>query len=113
MHTHTRSMAVPEPGALFRTRTGQTGRDAYINEATAIANAKRELDERTRELLEAMRAEGFAFYHSSDYDPRLGAGLAENAGALAEYILKGRCGCDACERAHRAPTLDEWVELRA
>lgn len=41
----------------FRTRTGQTGRDAYIFEANAIANAQRELDARMERLTTAMLIE--------------------------------------------------------
>lgn len=84
---HTRSMATPEPGALFRTRTGQTGRDAYINEAAAIANAKRELDARFVALLTAMHDESPELFDcSSDYHPQLTRGC-ENAASLTDYVL--------------------------
>lgn len=84
---HTRSMATPDAGALFTTATGQTGRDAYVFEATAIANAKRELDARMRTLLEAMRAESpELFACPSDWNPRLGHARAESALSLAEYV---------------------------
>lgn len=41
----------------FRTQTGQTGKDAYIFESAAIANAQRELDRRFRELREIVAEE--------------------------------------------------------
>lgn len=40
--------------ATFRTATGQTGRDAYLFEAAAIANSQRELDARMERLTDAM-----------------------------------------------------------
>lgn len=39
---------------MFRTRTGQTGPDAYQNEAAAIANAQRELDAQAARLATVM-----------------------------------------------------------
>jgi hypothetical protein len=42
---------------MFRTPTGQTGRDAYVYEAAQIANALRELNARAARLAEAMAAE--------------------------------------------------------
>jgi len=42
---------------MFRTATGQTGRDAYLNELAALANADRELRARAQRLADAMRAE--------------------------------------------------------
>lgn len=74
---------------MFRTPTGQTGRDAYIFEATAIANAQRELDARFRRLLEAAHSEHpEMFACSSDYIPQFD-GQAGKAKGFAEYI-KGK-----------------------
>jgi hypothetical protein len=74
--------------APFRTATGQTGRSAYIYEASAIANAKRELDERFSRLLTVMHEEApLTFECSSDYRPELGDGRAENAKGLLEMLL--------------------------
>jgi hypothetical protein len=42
---------------MFRTPTGQTGVDAYVFEATAIANAQRVLDARFKELHATARKE--------------------------------------------------------
>lgn len=42
---------------MFRTRTGQTGRDAYINESAAIANSYRELEARMSRLTAAIADE--------------------------------------------------------
>jgi hypothetical protein len=41
----------------FRTRTGQTGRAAYVNELAAIQNAQRELDARAARLADAIATE--------------------------------------------------------
>ncbi len=52
----------------FRSATGQTGLDAYTYEATAIANAQRELDERFHSLVNTVRREAPGlFTYSSDY----------------------------------------------
>lgn len=76
----------------FRTRTGQTGRDAYLNEATAIANAQRELDVRFRALLRTVYAEAPELIaHPTDYHPEL-TYSAESAKGFCEYIRVG-CGC--------------------
>jgi len=42
---------------MFRTQTGQTGRDAYIYELAAIRNARRALDRQMLHLIEVMTAE--------------------------------------------------------
>lgn len=74
---------------MFRTPTGQTGRDAYIFEATAIANAQRELDARFRRLLEVAHNEHpEMFAYSTDYHPQLTKG-AISAKGFAKYI-KGK-----------------------
>lgn len=52
----------------FRTATGQTGLDAYLFEATAIANAQRELNTRFHRLLDTVRTEQpCRFYDSTDF----------------------------------------------
>lgn len=50
---------------MFRTPTGQTGKDAYSYELAAIANTKRELDSRFVRLLTAMKEE---LPESAEYD---------------------------------------------
>jgi hypothetical protein len=48
----------PNPSAEpFRTATGQTGIDAYIYEATQIANAQRDLNRRMLRLANTIKAE--------------------------------------------------------
>lgn len=42
---------------IFRTATGQTGRDAYVNESAAIANELRELGARWARLQNAIMQE--------------------------------------------------------
>lgn len=71
---------------MFRTNTGQTGRDAYIFEATAIANAQRELDKRFNRLLQAAHSEQpEMFAYSTDYHPHFDS-QAKNAAGFAEYV---------------------------
>lgn len=78
--------AVQKP--KFRTRSGQTGTDAYIYEASQIANCQRELDERMRRLCEVIHEEApETFKYSTDYHPRLGVN-GGHARALSDYILK-------------------------
>lgn len=50
---------------MFRTPTGQTGKDAYVYELAAIANEKRELDKRFLRLLTIMKTE---LPESAEYD---------------------------------------------
>jgi hypothetical protein len=75
---------------VFRTATGQTGYDAYIFEATAIANEQRELRERLRTLLQAAHAEQPALFgHSTDWHPQL-LGRQADAAELVTYLERAR-----------------------
>ena len=70
---------------MFRTATGQTGKDAYIYEAAQIANAQRELDRRMKLLRETVATEAPELFASStDY---LWAG-ADSAESFTKYLLK-------------------------
>lgn len=63
----------------FRTPTGQTGRDAYIYEATAIANAQRELNARFHRLIDTVRTERPCLFENvTDYMFNPDATSAEN-----------------------------------
>lgn len=82
----------------FRTATGQTGKDAYVYTATAIANAQRELDREFTRLLEAAHAEHpELFEHSTDFHP--GWLRAVEAGHFADYLMYG--GEEAARRNRR------------
>lgn len=53
---------------MFRTSSGQTGFDAYIFEAQAIANAQRELNTRFVQLCQIIKEEKpEAFENSTDF----------------------------------------------
>jgi hypothetical protein len=72
----------------FRTSTGQTGLDAYVFEAAAIANSKRELDARFRRLRENVAEESpHLFANSTDF-------LFSGANAAEHFVhyLQGREG---------------------
>ena len=71
---------------MFRTATGQTGKDAYINEATAIANAQRDLDDRLRRLCSAIHSEHPELLRNrSDWNPRLAPRMGGGR-SLAAYL---------------------------
>ena len=73
---------------MFRSRTGQTGKDAYVYEAAAIANAIRDLDKKYKEILEAAHSEHpELFKRWTDFHPELGA-RAQNAGKFVDYLLE-------------------------
>lgn len=80
---------------MFRTATGQTGRDAYVFEATAIANAQRELNLRFRKLRATVEEESpELFLHSTDF-LFSGADTAEHfsyylRGWESEFLTKSR-----------------------
>jgi len=70
---------------MFRTATGQTGRDAYIYESAQIANAPRELDRRFNELRKIVAAEApELFEHSTDYM----WASADSADSFTNYLLQ-------------------------
>lgn len=69
---------------MFTTPYGHIGYDAYQYEATAIANAQRELNARFHRLLEIVRTESpDTFYNVSDYAFKPNATKAEN---FSHYI---------------------------
>jgi hypothetical protein len=71
----------------LRTRTGQTGRDAYVYELTAIANEMRELNRRARLILTHMHDEqGDAFDASTDWHPVLTDHPASHAKDIVDYV---------------------------
>lgn len=77
---------------------------SYLLEATRIANAQRDLDERFKALLSNMHEGGFQFDHSTDFHPTLTGG-AQHARQLREYIVARiteenvACTCPASLRA--------------
>jgi hypothetical protein len=71
---------------MFRTVTGQTGKDAYIYEAAAIANAQRELNTRMKKLVDTIKEEApdLAFYtRPAGPNPR-----ASDAREVCELLMK-------------------------
>jgi hypothetical protein len=70
---------------MFTTPTGQTGRDAYIYETVAIANAQRKLDERMARLVKIIREEDqdLAFYTRNLIKPK-----ASSAEELCDKLLR-------------------------
>lgn len=71
---------------MFRTATGQTGKDAYVFEAAQIANAQRELDARFAKLRQVVADEAPALLQNSTDFLLAGADKAEH---FAAY-LQGR-----------------------
>lgn len=70
----------------FTTPSGQTGKDAYVFEAQAIANAQRDLDARMRRLCQAIHTESpELLYSPSDYHPVLGV-TADRSRQLLAYL---------------------------
>lgn len=71
---------------MFRTPTGQTGKDAYVFEASQIANAQRELDARFKRLRKTVAEEApELFRHTTDF-------ITADAAAAEhfEWYLQGR-----------------------
>jgi len=71
----------------FRTQTGQTGRDAYLYEATAIANAQRELNAKFRSLVNTMHIEDPELFSEDDDFAWSGA---DSASLLVDHLLGKR-----------------------
>jgi len=75
--------STPQP---FRTATGQTGRDAYIFEAQAIANAQRVLDQRFKALRETIAREAPETFHGETDFMWAGASAAQH---FSDYLVYG------------------------
>lgn len=86
---------------VFRTATGQTGRDAYIYELAAIRNAARELNARASRLYATMRrelpAEASSQHSLGDYTTPIDR---ETIGSMLEF----------CEQLGNDPVAFETVE---
>lgn len=83
---------------MFRTPTGQTGKDAYVFEAAAIANEMRELTARFQALREVVLEEMPELMpHRSDF----AFSDAGAAGKFLEHIQRG-CQCTRCKRSREA-----------
>lgn len=79
----------PEPTKVFRSSTGQTGIDAYIYEAGAIANAYRDLNIKAKKLRDAVMAEnhpGSAVYNAAANELETASG----AGDFVEHMVDHR-----------------------
>jgi hypothetical protein len=73
----------------FRTQTGQTGMDAYLFEAAAIANSQRDLDARFKRLLQVVHEEApEVFADSTDFHPEFAR--AGRAKSFLAYLMKRR-----------------------
>lgn len=79
---------------MFRTATGQTGLDAYLFEAAAIANAQRELDARMGRLMDAITEENPDGLHgtriSTSWDGRTSRAHAHDIVAAHEHYRRAR-----------------------
>lgn len=76
----------------FRTRSGQTGMDAYVYELTAIANAQRELNARFETLVETVRNEHPEYFgdEATAFSPMLNVLDGADAGAFRDFLLNNR-----------------------